>query len=143
MWRFIFGRFRSLFIYQGLHTAKLIRFQRLDTVGSNRNLWRKATQTCVRQQLTSGLKAEYNEVIQIMCTAYLYMRNITATEQGRHRGRIMDGRGESCVRQYGSASHPSGNRRDGGTGSGQQGAVQAQGSAGNHIEGRGERVLVL
>ena len=48
-------------------------------------MWRFTPQTCARQQLTSGLWEEYNGVIQIVNTAYLYMRNITATEQGKHR----------------------------------------------------------
>ena len=54
-------------------------------------LWRKATQTCARQQLTSGLREEYNEIIQIVNTVYLRVRNITVTEQGKHSGRMWMG----------------------------------------------------
>ena len=64
-----------------------------------KSLWRFTPQTCARQQLTSELWEEYNEIIQIVSTAYLYMRNITATEQGKHRGRMWMGENIQDKRQ--------------------------------------------
>ena len=59
--------------------------QRSDTVGLNRNLWRKATQTCARQQLTSRLWEEYNGGIQIVSAVFFVCEGL---QKGRQEARM-------------------------------------------------------